>query len=72
MSFKNIFFKDNLYFSDHTHQAVPNKKEGYKEVLSKNCEGCALQQTECKKRFNKAQIWDKVYCPDGTAHLIDS
>jgi hypothetical protein len=44
----------------------------FKEVLSKDCEGCSLQQTACKRRFGKAQVWDKVYCPDGTAHLIDS
>lgn len=41
-------------------------------MLSKNCEGCELQLFECKHRFAKAQLGEKVYCPDGTVHIIDS
>ena len=26
---------------------------------------------ECQRRFAKANVGEKVYCPDGTAHLID-
>ena len=25
----------------------------------------------CSKRFTITEVFDKVYCPDGTAHLID-
>ena len=27
---------------------------------------------ECSVRYRKANKGDKVYCPDGTAHLIDN
>jgi hypothetical protein len=39
-------------------------------MLSRDCDGCS-QLKGCKKRFSKAQKGDKVYCPDGTAHLVD-
>ncbi|MGD6851733.1 MAG: hypothetical protein ACQCN6_06725 [Candidatus Bathyarchaeia archaeon] len=41
-------------------------------MLSKDCEGCSKQLVECKRRYSNAKLWDKVYCADGTAHLIDS
>ncbi len=40
-------------------------------MLSKDCDGCECQP-DCKRRFAQAKVGDKVYCPDGTAHLIDS
>ncbi|MCW3994652.1 MAG: hypothetical protein NWE98_00695 [Candidatus Bathyarchaeota archaeon] len=40
-------------------------------MLSRDCDGC-FQLKECSKRYQKATIGDKVYCPDGTAHLIDN
>jgi len=40
-------------------------------MLSKDCDGCEGQH-QCKRRFEKAKVGDKVYCPDGTVHLIDS
>ncbi|MGD6806006.1 MAG: hypothetical protein ACQCN4_03505 [Candidatus Bathyarchaeia archaeon] len=40
-------------------------------MLSRDCDGCSKIK-ECGKRFHRAQKGDKVYCPDGTAHLIDS
>ncbi len=40
-------------------------------MLSKDCDGCGRMLFECKQRFKQAQTGDKVYCPDGTAHLID-
>jgi hypothetical protein len=39
-------------------------------MLSRDCDGCS-QLKGCSKRFNRALKGDKVYCPDGTAHLID-
>lgn len=39
-------------------------------MLSRDCDSCG-QMRECKKRFKKAKIWDKVYCPSGETHLID-
>ncbi len=41
-----------------------------KRMLSRDCDGCS-QLKECAKRFKKAGKGDKVYCPDGTAHLVD-
>ncbi|MCW3983808.1 MAG: hypothetical protein NWE96_07410 [Candidatus Bathyarchaeota archaeon] len=40
-------------------------------MLSRDCDGCC-QLKECSERYKKAVVGDKVYCPDGTAHLIDS
>lgn len=40
-------------------------------MLSRDCDGCSNQK-ECVKRFHKAGKGDKVYCPDGTVHLIDA
>jgi hypothetical protein len=39
-------------------------------MLSRDCDGCSKLK-ECSKRYQKAVKGDKVYCPDGTAHLID-
>jgi len=39
-------------------------------MLSRDCDGCS-QLKECSIRYKKAHQHDKVYCPDGTAHLID-
>jgi hypothetical protein len=40
-------------------------------MLSRDCDGCSKLK-ECRNRYQKAIKGDKVYCPDGTAHLIDS
>jgi hypothetical protein len=40
-------------------------------MLSRDCDGCT-QLKECRVRYKKAVKGDKVYCPDGTAHLVDS
>jgi hypothetical protein len=39
-------------------------------MISRDCDGCSIHK-ECSKRYQKAIKGDKVYCPDGTAHLID-
>ena len=39
-------------------------------MLSRDCDGCSKLK-ECSKRYQKALKGDKVYCPDGTAHLVD-
>jgi hypothetical protein len=39
-------------------------------MLSRDCDGCSKLR-ECSKRYQKAVKGDKVYCADGTAHLVD-
>ncbi len=39
-------------------------------MLSRNYDGCS-QLKKCKNRFKKVKKGEKVYCPDGTAHLVD-
>jgi hypothetical protein len=40
-------------------------------MLSRDCDGCE-RQAECKRRFAQVSLGAKVFCPDGTAHLVDS
>lgn len=40
-------------------------------TLSRDCDGCS-QMKACRVRYSAAVKGEKVYCPDGTAHLIDS
>ena len=46
------------------------RKKGGKQLISRDCDGCS-QLKPCKTRYEKAVKGEKVYCPDGTAHLID-
>ncbi len=39
-------------------------------MLSRDCDGCS-QLKACGKRYRKVAKGEKVYCPDGTAHLVD-
>jgi hypothetical protein len=39
-------------------------------MLSRDCDGCS-QLKACSKRYSKVDKGGKVYCPDGTAHLVD-
>jgi hypothetical protein len=39
-------------------------------VLSRDCDGCS-QFKACSRRYSNVAKGEKVYCPDGTAHLID-
>ncbi len=44
--------------------------EAKKDLLSRDCDGCSQMRT-CSIRYEVAEKGDKVYCPDGTAHLVD-
>lgn len=39
-------------------------------MLSRDCDGCS-QMKACSQRYRKVVKGGKVYCPDGTAHLVD-
>lgn len=39
-------------------------------MLSRDCDGCS-QLRVCHKRYERVTKGEKVYCPDGTAHLVD-
>jgi hypothetical protein len=41
-------------------------------MLSRDCDGCSKMMFECKQRFEKVKVGEKVFCPDGTAHLVDT
>jgi hypothetical protein len=40
-------------------------------MLSRDCDGCS-QLKACGKRYRIVSKGEKVYCSDGTAHLVDS
>ena len=39
-------------------------------MLSRDCDGCSMQHM-CSERYRLVSKGEKVYCPDGTAHLVD-
>jgi hypothetical protein len=39
-------------------------------MLSRDCDGCS-QFRACSKRYGRVAKGGKVYCPNGTAHLVD-
>lgn len=39
-------------------------------MLSRDCDGCS-QMKDCIRRFCIVEKGNCVYCPDGTAHLVD-
>jgi hypothetical protein len=39
-------------------------------MLSRDCDGCS-QLKPCSKRYRSVRKGGKVYCFDGTAHLVD-
>jgi hypothetical protein len=41
-----------------------------KKMLSRDCDGCS-QMKVCSTRYRKVGKGGKVYCPDGTVHLVD-
>ncbi len=60
------------YGSELVNELFVRKPIEVKVLLSRDCDGCTLQLFECTNRYKKAARGDKVYCPDGTVHLIDS
>ncbi len=44
--------------------------KGGEHMLSRDCDGCS-QLHLCSQRYRKVSKDQKVYCPDGTAHLVD-
>lgn len=38
-------------------------------MLSRDCDGCS-QYKVCSKRYRNVAKGEKVYCADGTAHLV--
>ncbi|MGA3060068.1 MAG: hypothetical protein ABSD92_06815 [Candidatus Bathyarchaeia archaeon] len=47
-----------------------NVLKGGDEMLSRDCDGCTLLHV-CCERYKRVSKDEKVYCPDGTAHLVD-
>jgi hypothetical protein len=39
-------------------------------MLSRDCDGCS-QMHVCGERYRRVTKDEKVYCPDGTVHLVD-
>jgi hypothetical protein len=39
-------------------------------MLSRDCDGCP-QLKVCSRRYQTVNKGEKVYCQDGTAHLVD-
>ena len=39
-------------------------------MLSRDCGGCSQLKT-CSRRYRIVSKGEKVYCSDGTAHLVD-
>ena len=57
-----------ILYSDSAYEPSPNG--GEKQVLSRDCDGCTQLQI-CSERYRRVCKNEKVYCPDGTAHLVD-
>ncbi len=53
----------------HSYIVLRTKNE-VKETLSRDCDGCS-QLKACNRRYEKVAKGGKVFCPDGTAHLVD-
>ena len=47
------------------------KRGDFLKMISRDCDGCGLQKP-CIKRYRKVTEGEKVYCPDGTVHLVDN
>jgi hypothetical protein len=43
---------------------------GGTEMLSRDCDGCS-QMKACSRRYFVVEKGNCVFCPDGTAHLVD-
>jgi hypothetical protein len=79
--FRQILEKslDSISFLEHTNRytefapSTEIKRERIEviKLLSRDCGGCS-QKKVCGQRYRKVQNGEKVYCPDGTVHLVDS
>ena len=47
-----------------------NASIGGEKMLSRDCDGCEMLHV-CSERYRRVSKDEKVYCPDGTAHLVD-
>jgi hypothetical protein len=47
-----------------------NAPIGGEKMLSRDCDGCEMLHV-CSERYRRVSKDEKVYCPDGTAHLVD-
>ena len=47
----------------------PNRRRK-KGMLSRDCDGCEMLHI-CSERYRRVNKDERVYCPDGTAHLVD-
>lgn len=42
-------------------------------MLSRDCDGCMGRIIfGCERRYHLVKVGEKVYCPSGEAHLVDS
>lgn len=39
-------------------------------MLSRDCGGCS-QRPSCDRRFVRVTVGERVFCADGTVHLVD-
>lgn len=46
------------------------KRMEHKKMISGDCVGCAMEQP-CVRTYRRVSFGEKVYCPDGTMHLVD-
>jgi hypothetical protein len=63
--------EDKMLNSSLTIFSKIQYSRGVMKLLSRDCDGCSRMVFECKQRFGKVAVWEKVFCPDGTAHLVD-
>lgn len=40
-------------------------------MLSRDCDACG-ERCRCSQRFRFVGVGEKVFCPNGTPHLVDS
>ncbi len=59
-----------LVRSKRACQVLSTTNGGEVKLLSRDCDGCS-QMKACNKRYGIVDKGDRVYCPDGTAHLVD-
>jgi hypothetical protein len=58
------------YIGLNASAAAIESPKGGEYMLSRDCDGCTQMQV-CRERYKQVAKDEKVYCPDGTAHLVD-